>query len=541
MAHITVSCLPFGVDQLSSRAPQAQSCPPAPGSRSSTLFTQEVNLPWYDAPEPNSEEFKSYTSREYCSTAKVKRCLMLRDTLENPHSGDAANKNGVPDRVLFWPKDGHCIRWHNPPENGRCSSSFGDNGTTASVSCYGGLVQLSQYLGLGKSGIFTLDNSNLDEPYSIITRAESLNDNCGLDFDWEPRDTQCLPKPRVKWINCRWPRFEYSTKSTSGSNVAVVSQWFVHNNTVIQQLVFKNLDGEKKPPIARVRLQRNQLIRESNYLDSKHVFNACREGSDDYATSYTYMSAPQGYGWVTQHYLDPQMVTSDPKLSDTLPSSVAAIRTVFINGEAWNEEEQSDRCLQGEQKHDIVLEKKIEHKEDESLEIIMATKLIALPDRPVDWRNFIISAREANVNQLLQEETHRLWGRLEWPSISLCDLDPPLRDFDGLHDRCSPMGQEGVQDGQQSAKPRRRRSMSQVTPSSFAEAPESPSGPPVRAYMEYINWRTLEHILSVCAIPLSPPSLIEIPKPQGPNVSKRVAVVLTCGDLSGHRVCTSAS
>lgn len=48
--------------------------------------------------------------------------------------------------------------------------------------------------------------------------------------------------------------------------------------------------------------------------------------------------------------------------------------------------------------------------------------------------------------------------------------------------------------------------------------------------IEYLAWRHLEHILSVCAIPLSTLDSKETP-----------LVALTCGDMSGHRICTSAS
>jgi hypothetical protein len=57
--------------------------------------------------------------------------------------------------------------------------------------------------------------------------------------------------------------------------------------------------------------------------------------------------------------------------------------------------------------------------------------------------------------------------------------------------------------------------------------------------LDYATRRNLEHILSVCAIPVPPGHVWDYDN-MNPKIAEP-AVALTCGDMSGHRVCTSAS
>lgn len=64
---------------------------------------------------------------------------------------------------IFVPKEGHYGVWEKSPNKER-HVSFGDNGTTASANCVGDLIQISQYLGAGRSGVFTIDQCSTPEP-----------------------------------------------------------------------------------------------------------------------------------------------------------------------------------------------------------------------------------------------------------------------------------------------------------------------------------------------------------------------------------------
>lgn len=74
-------------------------------------------------------------------------------------------------------------------------------------------MQMSQFLGAGRSGLFSIDHESTDEPYQIVRRAEVLNDlRSGIDdlsFGlYLP--SRFLPDqvPKMKWVNWRWPRYE---------------------------------------------------------------------------------------------------------------------------------------------------------------------------------------------------------------------------------------------------------------------------------------------------------------------------------------------
>lgn len=64
---------------------------------------------------------------------------------------------------IFVPKETDCGMWHSSPNKER-HASFGDNGTTASTTCYGDLIQMSRFLGAGRSGVFTIDQTSTSEP-----------------------------------------------------------------------------------------------------------------------------------------------------------------------------------------------------------------------------------------------------------------------------------------------------------------------------------------------------------------------------------------
>lgn len=484
----------------------------------------------------------------------------------------------MPDKDIFTPEEDNCGIWHDAPWTSVFSCSIGDKGTTASISAYGDLVQLSQYMGFGRSGIFTLEKPCLEEPYGVCQRYKDLNsDNC-LDFTWTlPPDVSFEEsarvsqkskrslKPRVSWVNWRWPRFEYSTESPDGSTSCnITCQWYAHSNIVLQQLVFKHLKGEE-PSVAWIRLQ-HCLIREGDYLDPSYKFNEIWIGDDGYEDAYTHMEAPHGCGWITLHTLHQgvQNTTSGPDSESTL-ASVAAVRTIFLNGKPFDDKPKNVDGICGKIR--------IEHGEKESLEIVVATKLIHLPKGKVDWRNFVISAQEADVSNLLRQETNLEWRASIW-NLNLSQRDnvrvqdnstgSPVATKYGKHNGQALHDQQNIvlNDPQSKAKsapsPDSNISGSReepaIAPALKPDTPQvdedqepapntafrPPRGVPgdltARDHIEYLSCRMLEHILSVCAVTLSPPVLVGESKPHEP-----VAVVLTCGDSSGHRVCTSAS
>ncbi|KAF3768201.1 hypothetical protein M406DRAFT_349693 [Cryphonectria parasitica EP155] len=133
--------------------------------------------------------------------------LEIRDSLESEGSGSWE---------IFSPKDEHCGIWHSSPNKER-HASFGDKGTTASTTCYGDLIQTSQFLGAGHSGMFTIDQKSTSEPCYVESRARDLHSNStdpGSDFSFglEVPDDLCPDQeipPEVNWVHWRWPRLGF--------------------------------------------------------------------------------------------------------------------------------------------------------------------------------------------------------------------------------------------------------------------------------------------------------------------------------------------
>lgn len=235
------------------------------------------------------------------------------------------------------------------------------------------------------------------------------------------------------------------------------------------------------------------------------------------------------------------------------------------------------------------------------LEITVAYRMIAIPKGKIHWKNFLIPARSADVSAMLAKETEQIWGHSISDdckcSQSLCDLgismvdlkEPDMKQDESDEDRTSQIPpvpsdsaqkskgmdndtatvanlQTDVKTGEiltaakTSKKSEAARTLSAAPVTSTAVG-NSEKLPPIN-FIEYLTWRHTEHILSVCVIPLSSPLLIYDEEAFGPkNTAENVVrgksdilgtsncnedelgvpLALTCGDMSGHRVCTSAS
>ncbi|KUI72184.1 hypothetical protein VM1G_08061 [Cytospora mali] len=472
-------------------------------------------------PGENDNDFKPFKSREYTGAAGI-----------------------------FRPKDEHCGIWHSPP-NKRCYASFGDQGTTASVGCYGNLVRMIQYLGVGHSGVFSLDQT--DEPYNIKLRAEQLDDlsadihtgNYTLEFP--PSGDLSRNEPlEVKWVNWRWPRYEYET---SHPGVKALIQWIVHKNIVLQQLVLENA-SEKSVKVVST-LNTNMKTQDLDFLDRRYPIDYDEEGD------YTHGMGPKGYGHIYVHAL-----RDDNSSSLKEVHSVASVTALFVNGEAVKmgdgPEIQNHHTLEGQS----------------SVEMVVAYKMITIPASKVDWRNFLVTAEEADVSSILRKESDELWKSAG--DISLCSLGLSTIDLTGPMRKAregTDAGDEGNK-GMKSAGRKAPNGMAvsenkKVEGTSTANKGDAdtetsmdakgadpgpsmpskterfgfPSGTPdktsPRNHIEYLAWRHLEHILSVCAVPLSAPQLYE--NNTCSNTDDIIPVALTRGDLYDHGISTSAS
>lgn len=59
-------------------------------------------------------------------------------------------------------------------------ASFGDKGATASIKSYGAIMQMTQFLNAGTSGILSVDQVGVKEPYHVTQRARDLVDSASM-------------------------------------------------------------------------------------------------------------------------------------------------------------------------------------------------------------------------------------------------------------------------------------------------------------------------------------------------------------------------
>ncbi|KAL4797080.1 hypothetical protein BDV19DRAFT_387615 [Aspergillus venezuelensis] len=355
--------------------------------------------------------------------------------------------------------------------------SFGDQGTTATVTEWGQHMQISQYLGHGTASIYTIDYKDTTEPYHASKRsqglAELIEDKVGFGPDFvlpllsgQEREWEFS----ASWLRNRWPRGQFTDK---GGNWKISQQWYVHDGVVIQHFVLYNYSQE--PMRLDINSNFDFVIRELDYVDGNHALNKLTEKS-------YHGSGPGGYGVVRFQSLmksDNSTQASDqsqgPSESSNEqhggPDAVAAVMGLFVNGKAVTKadfERDVFRTVEATGMFQLVVGYKL---------VLLKKKTYKLQDpNDLNWKRLTLRWEDVDINRFLAESAPRDFF-----------LDDPFlfsRDF-------------------------------------------------------YIG-RQLEHILSVCMIPVSE-GLVWDHKSLRDKDDKKLPVALTCGDMFSHRVCASAS
>lgn len=456
-------------------------------------------------------------------------------------------------------------------------------------------MQISQYLEAGRSGMFALVSRDAEEPRWPISRAQELQEmshnrsatSRGISFGLEleiPGLRSRKRQPQLKWVNWRWPRFEYHLPK---SKLKVSVQWMVKDRIVLQQWIVENEGNEDV--LVPVQLGRDMWIQDLEYLDYENNYNDRMGPQGQFGSA-----GPCGYGWVLMHPFDEHMGKIKPtgfstlkstckikdertspssaktsparkpeletKINDTNPTTVrenqatqvendspiaTAVMAVFVNGRAHQFQSSEDPTWGSWNEK---LPRQVMRRMGR-MEITAAYKMILVPRAAVDFRNFLIPASEANVTRFLAEEV-----KISPYSLSAIDLREK-RPFGTGTETGSHLGPtspsiwpkdnpgENDKDG---VKLPNTASLGCSEIQQFPRPSGCPTNLSLRHHLDFVTWRNLEHILSVCAIPLNPPLLVErridTSTSIGPHAELDVdAVALTCGDFSGHRLYNPAS
>ncbi|EXF79749.1 hypothetical protein CFIO01_10209 [Colletotrichum fioriniae PJ7] len=403
-----------------------------------------------------------------------------------------------PKHEVFQLRKDQISSWFNAP-NPECYASFGDDGVTATVNAYGDLMQFSSFLGVGHSGVFSADHRSIDEPYWVRDRAEQLlkmrRDRDREEIAYGLRVPNIPPQQcrAVGYVHDRWPRYEFDD-----GNLKATIQWTVHQKTVLQQCIIVN-NGVDDVDIP-IQFARGMHIRDLDYLDRSYRFNEI-EGQDDQLQTL----GPNGYGWVLVHPFKHETKAMDssapPSPPPEQPDAVAVVVSVFLDGKAvrWETGNVSDQ-------DDGVTELSISTlKQNDLLEVVTAYKMTHLTRSKAKWDSFLIPPAWADVSKHL--------ASVSFTAFRLSDHIKPPKDMEKEQS-------EGFMD-------RLMRYTSSMRDTQLHGLPTDSS----INHIDFVVRRNLEHILSTCVIPF----------PRSSATEEIVAVGLTCGDVSGHRVCSSAS
>ncbi|KAL1640072.1 hypothetical protein SLS58_007339 [Diplodia intermedia] len=221
-------------------------------------------------------------------------------------------------------------------------ASFGDRGTTASVNAYGQIMQITKFLGAGRSGFLCTDRWDTPEPFYVQDRAQELMEkssnylpDCG--FTLLEHAT-----PQLDFVCDRWPRF---TGNVNGYIVQI--QCYVSHGKIFQQCILEKDPMQKSPefqdwleltlPLDELFILDSDIhIRDLDWREEYYFFNNAPYNDDE---SYRTHLENDGFSLVRTHTglargllvddgLDKH--TDDTKSLDSITAEL--VITAFLNG-----------------------------------------------------------------------------------------------------------------------------------------------------------------------------------------------------------------
>ncbi|KAF2143201.1 uncharacterized protein K452DRAFT_307372 [Aplosporella prunicola CBS 121167] len=380
-----------------------------------------------------------------------------------------------------------------PSRNRLTSSSFGDNGTTASVNAFGHIMQISRYFGHGKSGFYCVDLGHVPEPYLVQSRNQELADLCespeeGIRLKisgspenlWEFTDV----RPTVDYLYDRWPRYTLDNHKLSKLSI----QYFCNSGIVFQRYQLKSRSTSSSiPQFQQLTIDLHLLIRNLDFVDRRNNFNE----ADLLDSGYSYRKGPHCKSIIITHQL--KSADGDTDAADNTnvrlenqqisnekaPKFVGLVITAFSKGSA-----QSLKTVSPSESpyvYEIDLDKahRKELQTSGSLEITLAYRMQMMSDKE-PWESSLIPAKTLQaMGRHFSSENYELYNSTRRLRFS------------------------------------------------------------TNAHLDFITRRNLEHILSVCRIPI-PQNPVWKDVPKSPDGGE-TAVALTCGDMSGHRLTSTTS
>lgn len=380
----------------------------------------------------------------------------------------------------------------NSAVNGNSYASFGDEGTTATVNAYGNLMQISRSLGYGSSGLFSVNTGSIGSPTSSQSRLEQLmrlakNPEGGIRLEVEPPTEEeasfMREKPKMEFIFNRWPRF--TSQSNLNLNEPNPSQHLEENEGIVRRssvqyfcqkgVVFQKYTFSHNPKSLSALHERNIFIQQDFMIRTlDFVKDSAFNESDMRGEKYAILSGPMNLSYVLAHKLT-QSDAEEIGISVEEYQKDEGPKAVALVVTAFvNGKIQTLHPSYSFVSLELSDEARRELKASETVDITIAYRLQLMPNKPGWKQSFVPASSLASMRTILEAKPGVSYQNIRWSS---------------------------------------------------------------NTHMNFIAGRNLEHILSVCSMPVpKSSSLID-----GEVEMDTSSLALTCGDMSGHRVATSAT
>lgn len=344
------------------------------------------------------------------------------------------------------------------------------------------MIQISQYLGYGRSGLFCADLPSTSEPWSIHRRMENLTEastgaDLGIQLELDEADKmywefgERLSTPRFAFD--RWPTFEkvhdlgITGPRPLSEEFDFTLQYFCRESVIFQQYVWEYKGpGDRTPKPPRLSFSADILIRDLDFMDGTNRFNDRSRRDPD--AGYSCVRGPNRHGLTIVHPLREYDPTD-------CPCAVGLVTTAFVQGRSQRFRKRNERNDFFEV--ELSKEMKDDYCRSRRLEVTVAFKL-RLMSSIERWESFLIPLTHLReLKKALSQEA---------------DLQPEQLVF-------------------------------------------SP-----HPHLDFAIRRNVYHILSVCSVRMDAKMLPKFNKEavDDPNAT---AIALTCGDLSGHLITSPSS
>ncbi|KAL0938156.1 uncharacterized protein CTRU02_207887 [Colletotrichum truncatum] len=383
-------------------------------------------------------------------------------------------------------------------------ASYGHEGVTASANAYGNLMQITRYFGEtpgNPSGFICADfaeRANRSLPYHAVERLEQHNSmsgdpNDGFRLKFKHAGADGSEVPHMSFVHNRWPYFRSATP-----NSATSVQHLVSDDTVYQIYTFdldqKDITGS--PP--EISFCVNMRLLDLNFTKNDDGFQS--------------KSSPEER-WHQEQLEDDNSSEETPDQSSTGDG----IRYDAMIGDNTKDDPQDDIGNQwtevrfGNNERTFLLSSWSNRKPAGLEHNVGLFISLFVGDHPHHISH--ISERNCNVTvekKLWEEakESEKLEITLAY-TLKEIPLDLRLTDF------APPVLEEDV-----------------LKAKSILAAPFRILQLHEDLHLNFVLWRNVEHILSVCSIPV---------QHKGRASDEHPAIALTCGDIASHRISIEAS